>query len=38
MQNQKTKLHTYIYKLYLEDGSTYVGLRHSEVEPELDTG
>ena len=38
MQNQKTKLHTYIYKLYLKDGSTYVGLRHSEVEPELDTG
>lgn len=37
MQNQKSKLHTYIYKLYLEDGSTYIGLRHSEVEPELDT-
>lgn len=27
----------YIYKLTLSDGSTYIGLRHSFIEPEKDT-
>lgn len=38
-QNKKNKIFwNYIYKLTLSDGSTYVGLRYSFIEPEKDTG
>ena len=36
MKNNSDILFAYIYKLYLKDGSTYVGLRHCKCLPEED--